>query len=207
MIKVGIVEDDLHIRESLRLLVNGTPGFSCLHVFESSEEAIDQLPGLNLNVVLMDIHLPGKSGINCIIQLKPLCKETSFLMCTSYEDTESVFTALKAGASGYIIKNTPPSKILEAITDIYQGGSPMSSHIARKIVQSFQTTENNTILESLSKRENEILIALSKGLRYKEISDQLCISTETVRKHIRNIYQKLQVQSRTEALNKAYPRS
>ena len=202
-IKVGIVEDERHIRESLAILINGSEGFSCEHTFETADDAVDKIPKLLLDVVLMDIHLHGKSGIDCVAKLKPLC-QTQFLMCTSYEDTESIFNALKAGASGYLTKTTQPSKLLDAILDVYNGGSPMSSHIARKIVLSFQKAVSNTELEKLSAREQEILDHLSKGLRYKEISDKLFISTETVRKHIRNIYEKLQVNSRTDALNKVY---
>jgi len=206
-IRVGIVEDEKQIRESLCILINGSEGFSCEHAFDTAEEAINKIPDLQLDVVLMDIHLPGKSGIECVNLIKPLCRNTGFLMCTSYEDTESVFNALKAGASGYIIKTTQPSKLLDAIIDIHNGGSPMSSHIARKIVHSFHESENNKELQKLSQREKEILDYLSKGLRYKEIADKLFLSTETVRKHIRNIYEKLEVKSRTEALNKAFPRS
>lgn len=203
-IKVGIIEDERQIRESLVALINGSEGFSCCHVFETAEKAILEIPLLKLDVVLADIHLPGKTGIEAVTLLKPLCPETQFLMCTSFEDTESVFNALKAGASGYITKTTQPSKLLDAITDLHHGGSPMSSHIARKIVSSFQVKEVNIELQKLSTREKEMLEALSKGLRYKEISDKFFISTETVRKHIRNIYEKLQVNSRTDALNKIY---
>lgn len=206
-IKVGIVEDEHQIRESLAVLINGSEGFSCTHTFVSAEEAILQIPQLHLDVVLMDIHLPGKNGIECVAALKPLCTSTQFLMCTAFEDTESVFKALKAGAIGYITKTTQPSKILDALLDVYKGGSPMSSHIARKVVASFSIEEKeNCELQKLSNREQEILGLLSKGLRYKEIADKLFLSTETVRTHIRNMYTKLQVNSRTDALNKIYPK-
>lgn len=205
-ILVGIVEDEMQISTAIAALINGSEGFSCIHVYGNAEDAILNIPKMDLDVVLMDIHLPGKSGIECVAILKPLCPKTQFMMFTSYEDTESVFKALKAGATGYLTKTTQPSKILDAITDVHKGGSPMSSHIARKIVTSFQVVEDNKELQKLSIREKEILDLLSKGLRYKEIADQLFLSTETVRTHIRNIYEKLQVNSRTDALNKVFPK-
>jgi len=206
-IRVGIVEDEKQIRESLTVLINGSEGFTCKHAFETAEEAIDSIPTLDLDVVLMDIHLPAKNGINCIEELKPKCQSIQFLMCTSFEDTDSVFKALKAGASGYITKTTQPSKILDAIVEVYNGGSPMSSNIARKVVDSFQNSnKENREMQKLSEREKEILNLLSQGLRYKEIADKLFLSTETVRTHIRNIYEKLQVNSRTDALNKTFPK-
>lgn len=205
-IRVGIVEDEQQIRESLVVLINGSEGFTCVHAFETAEEAIAQIPHLNLDVVLMDIHLPKKNGIECIKELKQVCDSIQFLICTSFEDTETVFNALKAGAMGYITKTTQPSKILDAIVDVFKGGSPMSSHIARKVVGSFCPEKGvNLELQKLSVRETEILTLLSKGLRYKEIADALFLSSETVRTHIRNIYSKLQVNSRTNALNKIFP--
>lgn len=203
-LKIGIVEDDKRIREGMAILINGSEGFSCTDTFESAEEAIKNIPKLNLDVVLMDIHLPLKTGIDCIEELVPICPHTQFIMFTSFEDTELVFKALKAGATGYLTKTTQPSKILDALMEVYKGGSPMSSHIARKIVSSFHSNETNFELKKLSEREKEILNLLSKGYRYKEIADQLFLSTETIRTHIRNIYEKLQVNSRTEAINKAY---
>ena len=206
-IRVGIVEDEKQIRESLMILIDGSEGFSCQHSFEDAEAAILKLPQLDLDVVLMDIHLPGKDGISCVEKLSDVTKSTHYLMCTSFEDTDSVFRALKAGAKGYITKTTQPSKILDAITEIFNGGSPMSSHIARKVVASFhQLPADNLELKKLTEREKEILLLLSEGLRYKEIADKLFLSTETVRTHIRNIYEKLQVNSRTEALNKTFPK-
>lgn len=206
-ITVGIVEDDKQIRESMVVLINGSEGFSCSHAFENAEEAITKIPTLNLDVVLMDIHLPEKNGIECIKALMPITSGVRFVMCTSFEDTDSVFNALKAGAMGYITKTTQPSKILDAIVEVYHGGSPMSSHIARKVVNFFHREfKINSELQKLSEREKEILNLLSEGLRYKEIADKLFLSTETVRTHIRNIYEKLQVNSRTEALNKTATR-
>ncbi|MFI5150474.1 MAG: response regulator [Bacteroidia bacterium] len=206
LITVGIIEDEPEISENLKSLIQGSEGFSCIHTFPTAAQACKLIPELELDVILTDIHLPDGSGIDCVTELKPRCPKTQFLMCTSFEDTDLVFGALKAGATGYLTKTTQPSKILDAIVEIHKGGSPMSSHIARKIVASFQATEKNKELEKLSQREQEILQLLSKGLRYKEIGDQLFVSTETVRTHIRNIYQKLQVNSRTDALNKVYKR-
>lgn len=206
-IQVGIVEDEKQIRESLMILINGSEGFSCKNTFNDAESAIELLPDLDLDVVLMDIHLPGKDGIACVAALADVTKNTHYVICSSFEDTDSVFRALKAGAKGYITKTTQPSKILDAITDVYHGGSPMSSNIARKVVASFHhIQEDNQELKKLTEREKEILLLLSEGLRYKEIADKLFLSTETVRTHIRNIYEKLQVNSRTEALNKTYPK-
>jgi len=203
-LKIGIVEDEQKIREGLAVLINGSNGFLCEHTFDNAESAIEEIPELLLDVVLVDIHLPGKTGIECVAELKSVCKNTQFIMLTSFEDSESVFSSLKAGATGYLTKTTQPSKILEALTDVYNGGSPMSSHIARKIVNSFNIYEKNIELEKLSMREKEILSLLSEGYRYKEIANKIFLSTETVRTHIRNIYEKLQVNSRTDALNKVY---
>lgn len=204
--KVVIIEDEKAIREMLGLLINGSQGFSCIGMFENSEEAITAIPELNPDVVLVDIHLPGVSGIECVRKLKVKHPDIQFMMCTSLEDSDSIFNALQAGANGYISKTTSPAKILEAIQDIHKGGSPMSSQIARKVVVSFQGAALATKkkLETLSSREQEILTLLSKGLRYKEIAGKLFLSTETVRTHIRNIYEKLQVNSRTDAINKVF---
>lgn len=205
-LKIGIIEDEKQIRENVTALINESEGFSCDYAFDNAEEAIKSIPKLSLDVVLVDIHLPGKTGIECIAELKPLCKSTQFIIFTSFEDTESVFNSLKVGATGYLTKTTQPSKILDALVDVYKGGSPMSSQIARKIVSSFHVTEKNEELEKLTSREQEILNLLAKGYRYKEIANEIFLSTETVRTHIRNIYIKLQVNSRTEALNKVFPK-
>jgi DNA-binding NarL/FixJ family response regulator len=205
-IRVAIVEDTEIIRESLKILIMATEGFNCVAVFGDAEEALIQIPKLCPDVVLMDIGLPGISGIECVGKLKDKCSNTQYLMCTIFEDDENIFEALKAGATGYILKKTSPAKILEAITDLHQGGSPMSGQIARRVIQVMHHPNKNEALESLTERETEILRLLAKGFRYKEISDQLNISTATVRTHIHNIYEKLQVQSRTDALNKAFSR-
>lgn len=206
MIKVAIIEDETDIRNSLSILINGSDGFACIGQFESTEEALSSIPRIKPDVVLVDIQLTGKSGIEAVKELKPLCNLTQFVMFTSLEDPDSVFNALKAGATGYLTKTTRPSQLLDALMDVYKGGSPMSSQIARRVVSSFGHSEPNQNAEKLSVREQEILGHLSKGLRYKEIGDILFISTETVRTHIRNIYEKLQVNSRTEALNKVFNR-
>jgi DNA-binding NarL/FixJ family response regulator len=205
-LKIGIVEDEQRIRESMAILIDGSEGFSCGHAFSNAEDAISMIPALDLDVVLMDIHLPGMSGIDCITHLKPKCENTQFIIFTSFEDTESVFKALKVGATGYLTKTTQPSRILDALLDAHKGGSPMSSNIARKIVTSFHTAPVSAELKKLSNREQEILQLLSQGYRYKEIADKLFLSTATVRTHIRNIYEKLQVNSGIEAINKAYPK-
>lgn len=205
-INVAIVEDTEIIRESLTMLVSGTEGFKCVGVYGNAEDALLHLPLLRPDVILMDIGLPGINGIECVRQLKMKCPNTQYLMCTIFEDDENIFEALKAGATGYILKKTSPAMKLDAIVELHNGGAPMSGQIARKVIQAMQQPKSNAELESLSARETEILQLLSRGFRYKEISDQLNISTATVRTHIHNIYEKLQVQSRTDALNKVFPR-
>jgi len=202
MINVVIIEDIKEIREGLQMLINGSDGFICTQTFASGEEALDKLPHICPDVALMDINLPGISGIEVVRQLKVQGSLTQFIMSTVYEDDESIFESLKAGASGYLLKKTAPTKILDSITEVYQGGSPMSGQIARKVIASFQ--QKDSIDESLllTNREKEILKSLSKGSRYKEIAGEFNIGIETVRSHARNIYEKLQVQSRTEAINK-----
>lgn len=202
-LRVGIVEDERQIREHIFALINGSSGFECVGSFESGESAITKIPTLNIDTVLMDINLPERSGIECVSVLKPLCPNTQFIMFTVLEDSSLVFEALKAGAVGYLTKTTQPAKILEALMDAHNGGSPMSSQIARKVVASFHA-QQNIELQNLTSRENEILDYLSKGYRYKEIANSLFLSTETVRTHIRNIYEKLHVNSRMDAVNKAF---
>lgn len=209
-IKVAIIEDQVDTRKMLSILVNDTNGFECVATFMNGEDAIKRIPELMPDVVLVDIHLPGGiSGIETVRQLKIICPSVQFIMCTSLEDTDNIFNALQAGASGYLTKSTLPIKILESITDANNGGAPMSSQIARKVINFFQQKpeKKNEELGKLSAREQEILDYLSKGYRYKEIASLLFINIETVRKHIHNIYEKLQVNSRTDALNKAYPKS
>lgn len=206
-IRVAVVEDETDIREALRVLIGGSQGFECTHAHGSAEEALRHLPGSDVDVVLLDINLPGKSGIDCLQELLGTMPGTQFMMCTVYDDDENIFAALRSGATGYLLKRTSPAQILEAIRDLHQGGSPMSSEIARRVVQAMQRRSTASAESSLlTERENEILEYLSRGYIYKEIASALSISRDTVKKHIHNIYEKLQVQNRTEALNKVYGR-
>lgn len=208
-IRVAIIDDDLQTRNLLRTLIESRhQEYVCEGIYETAEIAIEQIPTLRPNVVLVDIHLPGgTSGIACVQILKQLCPETEFIMCTSLEDSDSIFAALQAGATGYITKSSDPKELLDAIKIACNGGAPMSGQVARKILghfyrHDFHKKSGNT--EHLSVREQEILEYLARGMRYKEIAAKIQVSVETVRKHIHNIYGKLQVSSRTDALNKAY---
>jgi DNA-binding NarL/FixJ family response regulator len=202
-IRIAIVEDDKTVREGLQMLLNGSPGFTCVAAYGNGEDAVAALPEVNPDVVLMDINLPGINGIECILALKEQAIPSQFIMLTVFEDADAIFQSLSAGATGYLIKQTPPVKLLEAIQDVYRGGSPMSGEIARKVVQSFQhPVPASDSANGLTKREEEILSYLVKGFFYKEIAGLLFISTETMRTHIRNIYEKLQVRTRSEAILK-----
>jgi DNA-binding NarL/FixJ family response regulator len=201
-IKVAVVEDDKRLREGLVFLLNSTTEFSCLGSHPNAELALKLLPRDWPDVVLMDINLPNMSGIECVAKLKALRPALQVVMLTAYVDNEQIFASLKAGASGYLIKKTPASEILEAVTDAHRGGSPMTSSIARKVVEFFRQAPPEKETENLSKRELEILDRLARGHRYKEIAEALSISFDTVRFHLRNIYEKLHVHSRTEAVVK-----
>lgn len=204
-ISLVIVEDLDEVRQGLSQFLSLNPEFKVLDTFKTAEEALVDLPKINPDIVIMDINLPGINGIECIRQIKKKVSRTQFMMFTVYENDEKVFEALKAGASGYLLKNTGLLQITESLKELYKGGSPMSSNIARKLVTIFREQQADTEpVEALSKRENEILQLLAKGLLYKEIADQLTISTGTVRQHIHKIYEKLHVQNRTEAINKAF---
>lgn len=207
-ISVCIVEDRIDIREALFELVNSQPNISCIGIYETAEEALISIPELQPNVVLMDIDLPKMNGIECIRLLKPKCPRVQFMICTVYDEDEKVFEALRTGANGYILKRSPPQKLIEAIIELYNGGSPMSSDIARKIVLAMQQKPEQKIQEDyhITPREQEILQLLSKGLSYQELADKIFISSKTVRKHIFNIYEKLHVNSRMEAVNKYFGR-
>jgi DNA-binding NarL/FixJ family response regulator len=207
-ITVCIVEDRIDIREALFSLVDSQPNITCIGTYENAEDALVGIPELQPNVVLMDIDLPKMNGIECIKLLKPKCPRVQFMICTVYDEDEKVFEALRTGANGYILKRSPPARLLEAIVELYHGGSPMSSDIARKIVLSFQQKPEEKIQEEyhITPREQEILQLLSKGLSYQELADKLFISSKTVRKHIFNIYEKLHVNSRMEAVNKYFGR-
>lgn len=206
IIRVAIIEDDREYGRYLQSEINSQKNFDCTYFFETAEEAMGVIPTLDLDVVLTDIGLPGDSGIEAILKLKPQCPQTEFLMLSAMDDYHHVFEALKAGATGYMVKTDSIQQILTAIEQIHQGGSPMSSQIARMVVNHFSREKENKNLEKLSPREREILELLSGGYRYKEIGDRIYISDATVRTHVRNIYKKLQVGSRTEALNKIYRR-
>jgi DNA-binding NarL/FixJ family response regulator len=202
-INVSIVEDDNRIRESLAVLIDGTENIRCVSTHRTAEDALAQLPIKNPDVVLMDINLPKMSGIECVRKLKALMPKVQVLMLTMYEDDELVFQSLVAGASGYLVKRTAPAELLDAIGQVHAGASPMSGKIARTVVEYFhKMTSGSTQQEKLSAREEEILDLLAKGYRYKEIADALSISFETVRSHLKNIYDKLHVHSRTEAVVK-----
>ena len=206
-IKVSIVEDITEIREGLTDLIRSDKELLILENFDNAESAAAKLPDLEADIVIMDINLPGMSGIDCIRQLKEKCRGTQFMMFTVYENDEKVLQALQAGATGYLLKRTEPLRILESIKELNQGGSPMSSNIARKLLNIFLDEKKVTKKEILSDRENEVLQLLADGLLYKEIAERLHIVHGTVRQHIHNIYEKLHVQNRTEAVNKYFERN
>lgn len=219
-IRVCIVEDNRDILQALEQILELSPGYELAGSFTSGEDALVGIGLVKPHVVLMDIHLGGIDGIECVRILKSRHPEILYMMCTVYEDDAKIFEALRAGASGYVLKKTTPDKLMESIRELYNGGSPMSSQIARKVVAAFQgqydqqrtapvgpTYPGNTEhLDSLSKREMEILEMLAKGMIYKEISMELYISPETVRKHVYHIYEKLHVNNRVEAINKFFRR-
>ena len=207
-ITLAIVEDLDEVRDGLKNFISLSQDFKVLDTFKTAEEAAYDLPKLKPDIVIMDINLPGMNGIECIRQIKNKIPATQFMMFTVYENDEKVFEALKAGASGYLLKNTGLVQLIESLKELYNGGSPMSANIARKLVTLFRSEQKETAnIEVLSTRENEILQLLSKGLLYKEIADQLSISVSTVRQHIHHIYEKLHVQNRTEAINKVFGRN
>jgi DNA-binding NarL/FixJ family response regulator len=202
-ITVSIVEDNEQLRTTLARVINRAEGFRCLGTYGSAEAALEGLPGNRPNVVLMDINLPGMNGVECVRQLKQLLPAVQVLMLTVYEDTDNIFNALAAGATGYLLKRTKSAELLDAIRDVNAGGSPMTTHIARKVIQSFQKAGPSTQpAENLSEREQQVLECLSQGFLYKEIAEKLGISYETVHTYIRRIYEKLQVRTRTEAVAK-----
>jgi len=206
-IKVVIVEDDTDIRESLEDIVNSSDEMNCVASFPNAEEFIESFKYIHADVVLMDINLPGKDGIKTVAQLKPLRPKVQYLICTSYEEPEKTFDSLCAGATGYILKNCSAVELFQAVKDIYNGGSPMSPQIARLVVTSFnQKQKASEEFESLTEREKEILQLLAKGFQYKEIAAKLFLSVETIRTYVRHIYEKLQVHTRTDALNKVFPK-
>lgn len=203
-IKIGIVEDNRAIRNTLSEIICEAPQFVCVCTCTNAEEALRRLPQCTPDVVVMDIELPGMSGIDCAAELKQRLPHTQVMMFTVYEDNDQIFRALEAGASGYLLKRATPDEIIEAIGEIHKGGAPMSSEIARKVVQSFRKTRSfkSDPAEQLTPREEEILGLLAKGYVTKEIADKLSINYDTVRTHLKHIYEKLHVRSRTEAVIK-----
>jgi DNA-binding NarL/FixJ family response regulator len=202
-INVSIVEDDPSIRQILTEWINRAEGFRCHSVHDSTESALARLPEEKPRLVLVDINLPGQTGIECVRRLKPTMPDTQFVMLTVYEDTAHIFDALKAGASGYLLKRTPREELIAALKQVQEGGSPMTSYIARKVVQSFyQSPAARNETEGLSPREREVLELLARGYFYKEITEALSISMSTVNTHVRRIYEKLHVHSRAQAVAK-----
>jgi DNA-binding NarL/FixJ family response regulator len=209
MINVAIVEDKKVTLDGLKSIVDSSDELFCCGTFENAESFTSRFKHLEVDVVLMDINLPsGISGIECVANLHDSKPKVQFLMCTDLEDADNIFSALKVGATGYIVKNTTPEKMIAAIKEIHSGGSPMSPQIARKVTEAFKEDKKNSEqVSSLSKLEKETVELLSKGHPYKEIADKHEVSVETIRKRIRNIYEKLQVHNKTDAINKLYPRT
>ena len=211
-ITISIVEDNDKLRGTLAKVIGRAEGFRFVSDYGSAEEALTDLPKVKPEVVLMDINLPGMNGVECVRKLKALLPQTQVMMLTVYEDTENIFNALAAGANGYMLKRTPTKELIEAIREVHRGGSPMTTHIARLVVQSFQKPVAAPApatagaaggeLSELSEREQQVLDLLAQGLIYKEIADKLNIGYETVHTYIRRIYEKLQVRTRTEAVAK-----
>ena len=200
---VSIVEDNEQLRTTLARVLNRAEGFRCVSHYGSAEAALEGLPKDKPEVVLMDINLPGLNGVECVRKLKQVAPQIQIVMLTVYEDTDNIFNALAAGASGYLLKRTTTPELLESIREVLRGGSPMTAHIARKVVLSFQKSAASVeATEDLSPREREVLDLLSQGFLYKEIAEKLGISYETVHTYVRRIYEKLQVRTRTEAVAK-----
>ena len=203
MITVSIVDDEKELCQSIATFVDGTPGFHCVSIYHSGEAALEHLPQDRPDVVLMDIHLVGMSGIECVERLKAKMPQMQIMMLTVYEDTDQIFKALEAGASGYMLKRLTPDKLLEAIRDVHGGGSPMSSSIARKVVASFRRAKRPDEKQThFTSREQMVLDCFAKGLTYKQTAEHLSISIDTIRTYVRRIYEKLHVQSATQAVAK-----
>lgn len=203
LIRVAIVEDSAPVRENWARLISASEGLRCVGVCATGDEALTRLPELLPDVVLMDINMPGLSGIECASRLKTRLPKTQILMVTVYGDSERVFQALQAGASGYLLKRTHPEELVAAIKDVMAGGAPMTSEVARKVIETFRRPASSPLNQaSLSERETEVLGLLAQGYANKEIADRLALSYDTVRTHLKNIYEKLHVRSRTEATAK-----
>jgi DNA-binding NarL/FixJ family response regulator len=203
-IKVSIVEDNDRFRESLSVLIEGSPGFRCVGAHRTTEAALERIPVEKPDIVLMDIELPKRSGIECVWELKQRLPRLPIMMLTAYDDPEKIFNSLRAGACGYLLKRTPPAELLTAIAELHRGGSPMSTQIARRVVASLHQKQAPAKEAALTEREGQILEHLAKGFSNKEIANLLNLSLDTVRTHLRHIYEKLHVHSRTEALARYY---
>jgi len=202
-INVAVVEDNRGTRESLTELLGRSPGLRCVGAHGTGEDALKLIPTEKPDVVLMDINLPGMTGVECVAKLKDQLPKLQVLMLTTYEESDLIFASLRAGASGYLLKNMLPSELIAAVEQVHSGGAPMSMQIARKVVNHFQQIQQPASeVEKLTKRELEILTLLAKGYLYKEIGDHLGITLSTVRAHLHAIYEKLHVQSRTQAVVK-----
>ncbi len=202
-IKVAIVEDDEGIRSSLAAMIKRASGLELVAQFGDGESAVKEIPGIEPNVVLMDVNLPGMKGFECVRQLNSECEKVQFLMLTVYEDSETLFNSLRAGATGYLLKRTAPARLIDAIRDVHSGGAPMSPQLARRVVQFFsQPSSDDTEISKLTPGEKEFLDQLAGGYAYKEIADRMNISIDTVRSYVRTVYEKLHVHSRTEAVVK-----
>ena len=207
-IKVAIVEDIYEARLGLEVMIGASNGLHCVGTYEDAEAFTEDFKQLDVDVVLMDINLPGRSGIQCVRVSKQLRPEVQFLMCTNLENPDKIYDALCAGATGYLLKNISVQKLEEAIQEIYAGGSPMTPLVARKMVSLFAggRRKDHDVFRLLTDREKDVITFLDKGYAYKSIADKLSIKTETVRTYIRSIYDKLHVHSRTDALNKVFPK-
>lgn len=204
-IKLALVEDDEVIRDSMELFLSKPADMQIVGLYSSAEDFMEAFKDLDVDVVMMDIILPGINGIDCVKLMKPKNKSVQYMMSTVHEDQDKTFAALCAGASGYILKNATPVQLVDAVRDISRGGSPMSPQIARFVLKAFQMQNQPLdLLQNFTQREKELVIALAKGFQYKEIADQMLISLETVRTYVRRIYEKLQVHSRTDAINKVF---
>ena len=208
-INIAIIEDVEEFRKALQFMLNATPGFKCDLTYSNGESALKDIPKHQPDIVLVDINLPGINGIEVMKSLKKEYPKIQFMILTVFEDDDKIFNALSSGASGYMLKSTTPAKILDAIRELHDGGSPMSAQIARKVVASFQQPTKqiaNPFEQMLTNREQQVLKLLSTGKLYKQIAADLNVSLETIKSHCHNIYEKLHVTSKMEAINKVYPR-
>jgi DNA-binding NarL/FixJ family response regulator len=206
-ISVSIVEDIPEVRQTIEKYIQQSDHFVFEKAYSNSESAIKDLETQIPDIMIMDINLPGMNGIDCISEIRKKNTTTQFLIFTVFEDDDKIFDALKAGAMGYLLKRTPKEQLLEALLDLHNGGSPMSTSIARKVIQSFSKISPSNYENTISKKEREVIELLAKGFLYKEIGDKLGISLNTVKQHLHNIYKKLQVDNKTEAINKYFNRS